>query len=88
MSHARTFRRGVGAVAAIGLAAATLTVLSAPSQAAPGDATITPSQSTNLNTVQVIQVSGNAGPLSARPDTTLPQAARSDVPAPAHGVEL
>ena len=73
MSHARTFRRGVGAVAAIGLAAATLTVLSAPSQAAPGDATITPSLSTNLNTVQVIQVSGNAGPLSARPDTTYPK---------------
>lgn len=64
MSRTRTFRRGVGILAAIGLGAATLTVLSGSASAAPGDATISASDVTDLNTTQVISVSGNAGPLS------------------------
>lgn len=55
------------------MVAATLTVFSSTASAAPGDATITATPNTNLNTVQVIQVSGNAGPLSTRPDTSYPK---------------
>lgn len=63
MSRTRTLRRGVGLLAAAGLAAATLTVISAPAHAA--GASIHVLTTGNLGNGQIIQVEGNAGAANA-----------------------
>ncbi len=64
MSNRRNVGVGMILTAAVALVLSTVAAIGAPAQAAPGDATITATPNSGLSDLQVISVSGNAGPLS------------------------
>ena len=100
MSNRRNVGVGMILTAAVALVLSTVAAIGAPAQAAPGDATITATPNSGLSDLQVISVSGNAGPLSTvlrgparEPDERqaarqVPGAARVNVPQAADRLEL
>ena len=64
MSNRRNVGVGMILTAAVALVLSTVAAIGAPAQAAPGNVTITATPNSGLSDLQVISVSGNAGPLS------------------------